>query len=143
MLLQTEPDGSVVAKGVQFRKDGQLYEAHSKGEVVLSAGERPSQTVDRPFSQISHWTTGIFQTPQLLELSGECLAGQPKPLSLKIHYDHLVLGIGRRHILNKFGIEQVLELPVGENLRTSQIYSFNTTELNDKYIVFADAAVTS
>ncbi|EIM90734.1 GMC oxidoreductase [Stereum hirsutum FP-91666 SS1] len=75
VLLQTEPDGSVVAKGVQFRKDGQLYEVHSKGEVVLSAG--------------------IFQTPQLLELSG----------------------IGRRHILNKFGIEQVLELPVGENLQ--------------------------
>lgn len=92
---------------------------------------------------MKRWTAGIFQTPQLLELSGKCLAGHPKRLSLKSYYDYPGLGIGRQPILNKFGIDQVLELPVGENLRRFFYISFHARELSDRNIVFADATVVS
>lgn len=52
---------------------------------------------------------GIFQTPQLLELSG----------------------IGRRRVLAEYGITPVLELPVGENLRES-------TALTSRYVSVFD-----
>lgn len=32
----------------------------------------------------------------------------------------MVIGIGKKDILEKFGIQQIVDLPVGENLRASK-----------------------
>lgn len=68
-------DGNVVATGVTFDVSGTSYTVKAGKEVILSAG--------------------VFQSPQLLELSG----------------------IGNSTILQRFGINTLVDLPgVGENL---------------------------
>ena len=56
---------------------------------------------------------GAFQTPQILELSGE--------YGIMTSYaclQRLQSGIGNKQILDKFGVTTLLDLPgVGENLR--------------------------
>jgi choline dehydrogenase-like flavoprotein len=49
--LNTTSAGNPVAEGVEYQKDGKKYAASAKKEVILAAGS--------------------FQTPQILELSGE------------------------------------------------------------------------
>ncbi|KAL8992385.1 MAG: hypothetical protein Q9169_007143 [Polycauliona sp. 2 TL-2023] len=76
VVLKPSPNGLVSATGVRFSKDGKEYIANANKEVILSAG--------------------VFQSPQLLELSG----------------------IGSRPLLEKLGIETVIDIPsVGENLQ--------------------------
>ncbi|KAG8773987.1 hypothetical protein FRC15_001645, partial [Serendipita sp. 397] len=69
-------DGNVVATGVTFSVDGSSYTVKANKEIILSAG--------------------VFQSPQLLELSG----------------------IGNSTILQQFGINPLVDLPgVGENMQ--------------------------
>lgn len=69
-------DGKVVASGVTFQINGTSYVVNASKEVILSAG--------------------VFQSPQLLELSG----------------------IGNATLLQSYGIASVIDLPgVGENLQ--------------------------
>ncbi|KAI0782327.1 hypothetical protein C8Q75DRAFT_727667 [Abortiporus biennis] len=66
---------TIYATGVQYKQGGELFTVKCTREVIIAAG--------------------IYQTPQLLELSG----------------------IGNPTVLNKFGISVVVDLPgVGENL---------------------------
>ncbi|KIJ49949.1 GMC oxidoreductase [Sphaerobolus stellatus SS14] len=64
-----------IAKGVEFESNGEIFIVHAKREVILCAG--------------------VYQTPQLLELSG----------------------IGLPSILSKHDIPVKVNLPVGENLQ--------------------------
>ncbi|KAL8661765.1 MAG: hypothetical protein Q9168_008352, partial [Polycauliona sp. 1 TL-2023] len=77
VALTKTHDGQVSATGVQFSsKDGKKHIVNANKEVILCAG--------------------VFQSPQLLELSG----------------------IGSRHLLEKLGVETVIDNPsVGENLQ--------------------------
>ncbi|KAG8802600.1 hypothetical protein FRC18_007510, partial [Serendipita sp. 400] len=69
-------DGNVVATGVTFSVDGSSYTVKANKEIILSAG--------------------VFQSPQLLELSG----------------------IGNSTILQQLGINPLVDLPgVGENMQ--------------------------
>lgn len=95
-VVFAEGTGNLVATGVQFESANVKYVVNATKEVILSAGERAMAVYS--FSTI-FWTPnirpGAYQSPQLLELSG----------------------IGQKHILNKYGIETKVELPVGENLQ--------------------------
>ncbi|KAK1227260.1 hypothetical protein PQX77_009746 [Marasmius sp. AFHP31] len=88
--------GDISATGVTFvGRDQHTYIAQASREIVLSAGS--------------------LKSPQLLELSGEInddIRGGPSSKSC------LLSGIGNPQLLNKLGIETLIELPgVGENLQ--------------------------
>ena len=76
LILEKSASGDVEAKGVYITQEGKTKAITAKKEVLLSAG--------------------VFQTPQILELSG----------------------IGNPEILQKYGINVVVDSPyVGENLQ--------------------------
>ncbi|KAI0316269.1 alcohol oxidase [Amylostereum chailletii] len=83
---------------VLFEKadDGDLFAA---GVAFVKSGQ--SYTVKAKREVIL--SAGAFQTPQILELSG----------------------IGERETLDKFNIEQLINLPVGENLHTNPFTAFD------------------
>lgn len=75
-MFGTPKNGVYTATGVSFSYGGTIYTVKASKEVVLSGG--------------------VFNTPQLLELSG----------------------IGGRDLLTSFGIQTLVDLPgVGENLQ--------------------------
>lgn len=75
-FLPNKQDGKIVASGVTFQVNGTSYVVNATKEVILSAG--------------------VFQSPQLLELSG----------------------IGNATLLQSHGITPLIDLPgVGENLQ--------------------------
>ncbi|KAF8873508.1 alcohol oxidase [Mucidula mucida] len=76
MMENSGSQGNARATGVQFQVGAELYVVNASKEIILSAG--------------------VYQSPQLLELSG----------------------IGQKHLLSSLGIENVIDLPgVGENLQ--------------------------
>lgn len=82
-------DGTKVAKGVEIQVEGTTHQVFAKKEVILSCG--------------------VFQTPQLLELSG----------------------IGSPEVLKAAGIDCIVQLPeVGENLQEHPL-SVMVYELRD------------
>ncbi|KZV83135.1 alcohol oxidase [Exidia glandulosa HHB12029] len=89
VIFQESAKG-LIADGVKFRVGDAVHIVAAKREVVLS--------------------TGTYQTPQLLELSG----------------------IGLKSVLEKFGIPVKIELPVGENLQehlsVQLMYEFKDSE---------------
>lgn len=88
--------GEPRAIGVEVVKaDGAKEVIKAEKEVILSAGS--------------------YQTPQLLELSGI--------LRIFVSTSHGInaavsTGIGKKDVLEKYGIPQLVDLPVGENMRT-------------------------
>lgn len=72
----TRKSAGIEATGVEFQVESQTFTAHVRKEVILAAG--------------------VYQSPQLLELSG----------------------IGNRSLLEKLGISTIIDLPeVGENMQ--------------------------
>ncbi|TFY61039.1 hypothetical protein EVG20_g7209 [Dentipellis fragilis] len=99
-----------------------LLETGADGEVVATGVEfiKDGEKVTARASREVILSAGSYQTPQLLELSG----------------------IGRRDVLEKHGIEQVVDLPsVGENLRALVLHGaifFILSDTQDHcYIPFA------
>ena len=100
------------ATGVEFLNGGKKYVATTKGEVILAAGKLTSASFFH--FPAKHEVAGAFQSPQILELSGQ----QGMMTAIQEHSRSTLLGIGNKEILSSFGIETLVDLPnVGENLR--------------------------
>lgn len=120
-VIFEEQAGLQRAVGVEFVKDGSLDSIMGiEKDCIVAAGIYLAILL----ASFNSRTKGSFQTPQILELSG----------------------IGRQDVLNKFGIETIINLPgVGENLRTSlyekSVSSTNRTLLEDHVGIFTIAEV--
>ena len=110
----------LVARGIEFVVAGVTHVIHAEREVVLSASACPSSDWRAARVLIGLFWTGTPQTLQLLELSGESEAIEPRysvpgpSLSQCWHARASVFGtgIGDKSLLAKFGIETALGLRV-------------------------------
>ena len=68
----------LVARGIEFVVAGVTHVIHAEREVVLSASACPSSDWRAARVLIGLFWTGTLQTPQLLELSGESEAIEPR-----------------------------------------------------------------
>ncbi|KAJ3572934.1 hypothetical protein NP233_g2760 [Leucocoprinus birnbaumii] len=97
--LNTSSPGNPVAEGVEYQTNGEKHLVFAAKEVVLAAG--------------------AIQTPQILELSGNTI--QVRLLAALLN--DAMKGIGRKAILDQYGIATVVDLPgVGENLLSSHSF---------------------
>ncbi|KAJ3556339.1 hypothetical protein NP233_g12000 [Leucocoprinus birnbaumii] len=96
--LNTSSGGNPVAEGVEYQKDGEKHVVSARKEVILAAG--------------------AFQTPQILELSGNRIATSIFQSGGQAEFDNSVEGIGQKSLLDEYDIPTIVDLPgVGENYR--------------------------